>query len=190
MKGTLAAALTGLQGLGWDEAREKPIDRLTALGAMQNQRADDANNASLMRSLGQDVIAFKFAHRADAREDAIDKLAAQLANLRKIKLRPGLHRKVAAWALREHVVDMCPRCKGACEVPQFAGQDDGYQPMRPCPPAPEGCDGIGRRSPSDVERIAATGGQHAEAFEKAHELITRAEHLAIETAARMLERWR
>lgn len=187
MKGTLAAALTGLQGLGWDEAREKPIDRLTALGAMQNQRADDANNASLMRSLGQDVIAFKFAHRADAREDAIDKLAAQLG--KRTKLRPSLRRRVAAWAIQEHVVDMCPRCKGALEIPMHQDAGEGYQPMQPCPPAPNGCDGTGKRRYSDAERIAATGAAHAEAFERAHEQITIAVHLAVRTAAAMLERW-
>lgn len=189
MKEALAVTLVGLHGLGHDSARERPVDRLTAMAAMQNQRAGEAANAAALRSLGQDVIAFKYANRPDIREDAIDKLAAQLAHVRKLELRPGKRRIIAAWALQEHVIDMCPRCQGAKEVPMHADQDNGYQPMMPCPPSPEGCNATGKRRYSDAERIAATGAAHADAFTKAHEYLTRAEHLANETAARMLERW-
>lgn len=184
MKETLAATLTGLLGLGWDEAHEKPVDRLTALAAMQNQRAGEAQNAAVLRSLGQDVISFKYANRADTRESAIEKLADQLKRIRALEQRPVLRARIAAWALQEHVIDMCPRCTGRGEVPQFADQGDGYQPMLPCDP----CNGTGKRRYSDAERIGATGGKHAEHFERAHEYITRAVHLADETAARMLGR--
>lgn len=186
MKGTLAVSLTGLQGMGWGP-HEKPVDRVTAMAAMQNQRAHEAENAAAMRSLGQAIIAFKYSNRADMRDEAVQKLADQLHKIRKLEMRPGLRMKIAGWALQEHVIDMCPRCQGAKEV-QMHADAEGYQPMMPCPPMPEGCSGTGKRRYSDAERIAATGAAHGDHFARAHEYITRAEHLADETAERMLGR--
>lgn len=185
MKETLAATLAGFRGLGWDEAHEKTVDRLTALGAMQNRRSNEALNAAHLRSLGQDVIAFKWANRADIREDAIDKLTLQLMTLHRMERRAGLCRKIAAWALQEYVIDLCPPCTGRGKVPQFEDQDDGRKPMIFCAT----CNGTGKRRYSDGERIEATGGSHGELFARAHGFITRAVYLADEAAARMLERW-
>lgn len=186
MKEAIIGVLTGMQGLGWDESREKPVDRLTALAAAQWRRADAASRASFLCSLGRDLIAFKGASRPDSWAEAVAKLAEAL-QCRKLKnLSFGDRQRIAAWAVQEFAVDMCPSCLGAKEVPQFDGQEDGYQPMMSC----RACSGSGKRRYTDGERAAAMGQSYAEAMNEAHRIIADAQGLAVSTAAAMLERWK
>lgn len=185
MRRAIAGVLTGLHGLGWDEAREKPVDRLTALAASQNKRANEAMEAAFLRSLGQDLIAFRDSLRADMQASAVAKLAEAFHGRREFaNLKPQQRTRIAAWAVQERVVDMCPSCSGAQEVPQFAGEE-GYQPMEPC----AACSGTGKRRYTNAERIAAMGQPFAKQMQEAHRIIATAEGMAVEGAVRLLRGW-
>lgn len=189
MKQSLAAVLTGLQGLGSDEWRERPVDRLAALGAMQINSTTQAARTSLLCSLGVDLIAFKLGGRVGSRGDAEDVLATVLAwPSWKLKLTASQRDRVARWAVTEWAHDKCqPRpfgCGGAKEVPSHDKPVDGRQPMQTCPT----CRGTGRRHYSDSERTEALGRTYPEAMDVAHQVIGWAEALAIRYAARLLER--
>lgn len=183
MKQSLAGVLGGFQSLGSDASRERPVDRLTALAAIQIRNASDASRTAFLCSLGVDLISFKYAHRAASKADAEDKLAAALS-WRKVKGVGAKERdKIAAWAVREWAVDVCPSCSGARQVPDKIGVE-GLQPMRSCGV----CAGSGKRRYDDSERIEAMGDSFSRAMSEAHGLIGRAEALAIDMAKRMLER--
>lgn len=187
MKQSLAIALAGLQGLGTtDDHRERPVDRLGALAMAQIQRADNAARQSFLASLGGDLIAFKFGNRAASKLDAEAKLEVALA-WRELRLRAGQRKRIAAWAIQEWAIDLCPVCKGAKEVPDHSDLE-GAQPMKPCPPSPTGCGGSGKRRYSDEERIEALGETFARAMDEAHRLIGAAEDIATRETIRRVGR--
>lgn len=178
MRQILAAVLAGFQSLGSDESRERPVDRLGALAyaALESELA----------SLGVDLIAFKYGHRAASKAPAEAKLALLLAMPRN---RLGLSAKqcsrVARHAVTEYLIDFCPVCRGAKEVPDRSGLE-GTQPMKPC----DGCGGTGVRRWSDSERSEALGGgDFGRALGLAHGYISKGAALAVSGAVRMLERW-
>jgi hypothetical protein len=191
MKQSLAGVLSGFQGLGGDDFRERPVDRLAALGAIQIVRGRDAARESTLCSLGVDLIAFKLGHRASSKPDAEDKLSLVLAwtdpegkNTWKLRLTAKERDRVAVWAVQEWTVDCCPTCNGSAQIP-IQQDTDGAQPMKPCP----SCDSTGKRRYSDRERIEALGGDFDKAMSTAHGIIGQAEALAVRAAKQMLERW-
>lgn len=196
MKGACAAVLAGFQGLGGDDSRERPVDRLAALGVIGREIPDERNGRQIARaaialqeahlcSLGVDLIGFKFAHRTTAKKDAEDKLALALAWPQwKLRITSRERDRVAMWTVMEWAVDMCPRCAGASVIPDQAHRE-GAQPMKPCPE----CNSTGKRRYSDHERKEALGGVYDKALSVAHGLIGRAEDLAVRGAKTMLERW-
>lgn len=212
MKGALVGVLSGFQGLGSDDSRERPVDRLGAVGAsqitedqreraraawegrnaFQAHRGKSADRGACYSALGVDVVRFKWANVPAAKSDAEGQLAAMLAWPRfNLRLSERECLKVARQALMEHTIDFCPRCRGAKEVPDHSVKDlEGRQPMKSCPSSPEGCGGTGKRHYPDAERIASLGAAFADALFEAHAILTRAEGMAVENAARLLERWR
>lgn len=193
MKAALAAVLTGFQGLEHNDVREKPVDRLGALGMIQRQRDEQSahgkrvDREAALSSLGVELIRFKGAHVASAKADAEDKLAGIMAwRSWGLDLTGKQRAIVAAWAIREWAVDICPTCAGAREVRDHDQHDQvGTQPMKRCP----SCLGTSKRRYSDEERTAAMGSAFSDAMFRAHEIIGRAEALAVERAKGMLERW-
>lgn len=185
MKGALIGVLGGFQGLGWDESREKPVDRLTAIGNIQAATVNRAINTAHMCSLGKDLIAFKFAHRPESRAAAVEGLFLMLKDKQdRLQLSDTDLQRVATWSVHEWVVNLCPTCQGKREVP-LAMDKDGAQPMASCSP----CHGTGLRKYTDAERIEAMGNTFARAMYEAHGYIGQAEALAVDLARRMLEGW-
>ncbi len=178
MRKALAALFSGLQGLGSDSARERPVDRLAAIGAIQIRRADEAAGQSQLASLGVDLIAYKIGGRELSRTEAEIKLADALK--RKI---PSLRRRetirIARWTIHEWTEDACPMCHGACEIPSGEGV------TVTC----EDCHGSGRHKYTDPERVEAMGAAYSKAVYEAHWIIGEAESLAIRMYSGMLERW-
>ncbi len=193
MKGAFAAALGGFQSLGSDESRERPVDRLAALGASQIARAEHELRQAHLASLGVDLIAFKFGGRKISRADAEDKLALILAwptwwTGRKVELTPTQIDTVAWWAVTEWADDRCPPrphgCGGALEVPNSAEPINGTQPMMVCAK----CGGVGKRKWTDRERSLAMGETHPVGMDHAHRIIAFAESFAMRRGMEMLER--
>jgi hypothetical protein len=184
VKGAYIGVLTGLQGLGWDEAREKPVDRLTAISAIQNATANRALNTAHLCSLGKDLVAFKFAHRPASRDAAVTGLALALRDKKGLKLSDVARWRVASHAIHEWAVDLCPTCLGAREIPDHDAPRDGPQPMKECGT----CHSTGRRRYTDDERIQAMGELFEQAMYEAHSLISTAEALSIEQATWTLGR--
>jgi hypothetical protein len=187
MKGAFVGVLGGLQGLGWDEAREKPVDRLTALAAIQNATANRSLNTAHLCSVGKDLVAFKYSHRVASRAAAEEGLVLCLVDKRnrgQLQLSDTDIQRIASWAIHEWAVDVCNSCKGAREVPA-APEIEGVQPMKPCVT----CHGTGRRRYEDHERITAMGQTFDRAMYEAHSLIAQAEALAIDLGKRMVGRW-
>lgn len=184
MKESLAHCLSGPINLD-EKDWERPVDRLHALAC--------AARESKLASLGVSWYALKGANRADMREDCVTKLAELLWSV-KPKPPEVMRVKIARWAIQESLIDMCPHCKGAKEVPAQDGLD-GAQRMKPCPPDPVGCGGTGLRRYSDRERVegleidGAQLAQHQRLLGAALTLLTRAEHEAGLRAFRLLERW-
>lgn len=199
MKESLVSVLTGLQSLAPDDSREKPVDRLHALGCAQRttiydhelKEFIDVGRAAHLCSLGTDLIAFKYAHRAESHWPAIVGLSEALAwrNPRfPLKLRDGQRSSVARWAVQEWVINFCPSCSGKGEIPDHSIEGlEGRQPMKPC----QTCAGTGLRRYDDNERREALGDlEHLErGLSVAHDLIGKAERLAVRTAKELLERW-
>lgn len=186
MKGALAAVLTGLQNLDHDEARERPVDRLTAMALIQCQTGARAMDEAKLASLGVDLVAYKFSHRADSRTAAENLLTEILGWKRHCKgMSEDKRRRIARWALMEFLIDFCPTCKGAKEVPGTE-EVEGARPMMIC----QSCSGSGRRRYSDEERTEALGEPAAQAMYHAHSIMGHASSLATRRAAEILERWR
>lgn len=192
MKGVMALVLAGLQGLGSDESRERPVDRLTAMGAIQAARAGEVARISELNSLGIDLIAFKFGKRESSKQAAEEKLADVLAWLdAKGKSYWGLRSrdprhllKIAAWAIREWDVDYCPSCRGAKEISFYGEGFEGPQRMTICPD----CRGTGKRRYSDGERADALGDANSRALAIAAGIIGQAEGQAVRHAREKLGR--
>jgi hypothetical protein len=190
MKLAFAGVLGGFQSLSNDDARERPVDRLAALGAAQIARSKEAERTAALCSLGVDLIRFKFAGIAAARQDAEDQLAVALTWRHKADdLSPREKMKVACWAVQEWAGDLCPPrpegCGGAKEVPDHDLRHlEGAQPMRSCPV----CRGTGMRLWKDEERIEAMGRPFGVAMSEAHALIAWAESLAIQFGKEQCER--
>lgn len=180
MKKTLAMALSGFQGLGSDDFRERPVDRLGAMAAIQIQRADKSAAESFMASLGVELIAFKFARRLSSRANAEDKLAIVLSWPQwKLKLSPRNRDLVSRWAVEEWAEDFCKPCTGS------GISVDSRGVVRGCPE----CGGTKKRRYSDAERVSALGAAFDKPLSEAHGIIGRAEDLAVRGAKQMLERW-
>jgi hypothetical protein len=189
MKLALAVTLGGLQGLGsTQDQRERPVDRLTALaraiGPVERRKTEDcargdhAAMESFLCSLGGDLIAFKFGHRAPSKMEAEVKLSIALGwKPWKLKLKTWQYDRIARCAILEWALDFCPTCGGAKEVRNHADVD-GAQPMKHC----VDCQGTGLRLYSDHERAEAMGDAYAKAMERAHSLIGGAESLAVRLA--------
>jgi hypothetical protein len=195
MKQSLAAVLTGFQGLGSDDSREKPVDRLAALGQIQNSYADATASNAALAALGVALISFKFANRPASKQEAEDMLAIALSwkntkgdSMWGVRLTAKERDSVARQAIVEWALDFCPPrpigCGGAGEVPAQE-RSEGAQPMRPCPV----CRGTRRRRFSDLERIQAMGKAFEKAMDVAHSIIGDAERLTVRGAKDMLERW-
>ena len=194
MKEAFCAVLTGLQGLGSDDTRERPVDRLASLGAIQIARSRAAERQAQLAGLGVHLIAFKFSHRVSSKADAEDRLCLVLGwetggkSTWGICLSGSKRLVVAKQAVIEFAIDVCPTCKGAGEIPDGKGVQ-GAQPMKLCPAVPYGCGGTGKRRYNDQERLSAMGGRFDKALSVAHGIIGRAESLAVEQAKKMLERY-
>lgn len=205
MKEAFAAVLSGMQPLGSDDWRERPVDRLSALGmtarvapdqdrhGAQVKRSVHAEHQSHLASLGVDLIAFKFGNRQVSGADAEDKVAAFLAwqdwwKHGKVALTARQRDAVARWAVREWAFDACPPrphgCGGAMQIPHQANTE-GAQRMMLCPK----CNGTGKRRYSDNERELAMGDAFPIGMETAHTIIAQAEALAMRGGMRLLERW-
>lgn len=179
--------MAGFQSLAHDDLRERPIDRLGALGAIQIRVADEARDASELASLGVDLIAFKYGNRAASKQSAEDALASILAwPTWSLKVSPMERVRIAEQSLMEWAIDICPACQGARVVPSHHQTGlEGFQPMQPC----STCSGSGKRRYSDLERVEAMGEAFSRAMYTAHGIIGRAESLAVAGAKDMLERW-
>lgn len=188
MKQTLAMALAGFQGLGSDDFRERPVDRLAAMGVIGRQqgKAQDAARTGALCALGVSLIAFKHGKRESSGPDAEDMLAAILAwetaagkSTWGIKTNRQERTRIASWAVREWTDDSCEPCTGS------GISVDGRGVVRPCGV----CGGAKKRLYSDSERITAMGGAFEKAMAAAHGIIGRAEVLAVQHGKTMLERW-
>jgi hypothetical protein len=194
MKGAFAAALAGLQSLKDDNWRERPVDRVGAMGAAQIARAKETEQDTIVCSLGVDLIRYKYAGVERAGPDAEDQLAGILAWPRwwkgwKVVLDEIQRDSVACWAVHEWAQDRCPPrpqgCGGALEVPSAAQPIDGAQPMMTCPR----CGGVGKRKWTDEERVEAMGEPFEYGMDRAHWIISVAESMAMRRGKEMLERW-
>jgi hypothetical protein len=194
MKSQFAGVLGGFQSLDSDDFRERPVDRLGALGAAQIARADEALRLSVLTALGVDLIRYKFAGVDTAGKDAEDKLSAALSwpkewPGRNVLLDAAQRDVVARWSVHEWRNDKCPPrpdgCGGALEVPSSARLIDGAQPMMVCPK----CRGTGWKRWSDEERRAAMEDTFSKAMGIAHALIAHAEDLAMKRGKEQVERW-
>lgn len=203
MKQSFARAL-GLVGLAWG-VHEKPVDRLTAMGAAQIgrakpnpanvaqvRRAQRAQRQSRLASLGVDLIALKFARREISRRLAGVALAEMLdEDLTRAGREPIAVTRleaIALWAIVEWAEDACPPrpggCGGAGEVPYAGRTTDGAQRMMVCPK----CKGTTRRRWEDGERAHAMGAHYEVEMAAAHRLIGDAESLAMHRGIRQLGR--
>lgn len=188
MREALAAALS-IANLDEQEARERPVDRLHALASAQIRSVHRSRRSSALSSLGVSFIALKYSNRADELQPTIDKLAAFMTEVRP---KPTLEssRRVARWVVMEAVIDLCPTCKGAGEIPAQDGLD-GAQRMKECPE----CGGHGKRRYSNHERIEGLqiGPGELSKYERmlgeALALLNEAEAEAIRSAKKLLERW-
>lgn len=206
MREAFAGVLGGLQSLGHDDACERPVDRLGALGTAARTGPDEDLNGNLvarssdalrqakLASLGVDLVAFKDARRALSQVDAIRALAEILLwttwwTGRKVGINEHQAVKVAGWAVREWAEDRCqPRpngCGGAREVPSAAAEQDGRQPTMIC----SQCHGSGRRRWTDEERTNAMGEAFAVPMSHAHRIMAFAESLALRRGMELVERW-
>lgn len=191
MKEAFAGVLAGFQGLGNDDSRERPIDRLGALGAIQIKREEQgargkqADRTAALSALGVRLIAFKFGNCASSKADAEDMLASFIAwPTWDLKTKARQRPVIARQALMEHAIDFCPSCKGAKQVPDVENVE-GKQPMTPCLP----CDATGKRRYTDQERAAAMGQAFAREMDVAHRILGWAEALAVRGGKELLERW-
>jgi hypothetical protein len=191
MKEAFAGVLTGLQGLGSDDSRERPVDRLGALAAIQIRREEQgargaaAAREAVLCALGKELIAFKGANRASAKADAEDILCGLLETYRKgLDIARGQTIVIARQAVMEFAIDFCPSCQGATTLPIFQ-RVEGVQPTTDC----KACSGTGKRNYSDQERAAAMGKPYDKAMDKAHQLLATAEALALRRGKESLERW-
>lgn len=209
MRAALIGVLGGYQSLSDDESCERPVNRLAAVGAAQitqgqrdaatlhdkrvemGERGKSLDRAAAYAALGVDLLRFKGANVSRARPDVEDQLAAILGWKSKgLKLTVRQCLLVARQAVMEQTIDYCPRCLGAMKVPDHDQKGlQGSQPMKPCPPAPEGCDGTGKRRYSDAERAELLGPGFDAALSEAHEILSRAEDSAVSAGKRLLERW-
>jgi len=189
LKEILARSLVGPISLMEDEWRERPIDRVHALASSQIERASRTAREAHLSSLGVSMIALKAANRADELERAVERLVTCILWIRP-KPTEALAEKIARQAVMETVVDFCPTCRGAGEIPDQEGLD-GAQRMKVCP----SCGGHGKRRYSNQERISALQIEAGELHKvnryltEALTFISRGEDEAIRTAARLLERW-
>jgi hypothetical protein len=189
MKEAFAGVLGGLQGLGSDDYRERPVDRLTALGAIQRRdgqaaRGAEAERTALLNALGVRLVAFKFGNCATSRADAEDMLEDILRwPTWGLSITTRQRPTIARQAIIEFAIDQCPTCFGAREEPMI--EAEGTRPMMVC----TGCAGSGKRRYSDAERVAAMGKAFAQEMETAHRIMGWAEALAVRNGMKMLEKW-
>lgn len=193
MKESLVAVLTGFQSLSNDDSRERPVDRLHAVGAGQQRGRLDRQTLIFSErlreahlvTLGRDLIAFKYSHSADAHEKAISGLTDALGwKKAEHHLRPRQRPQVARWAIQEWVIDSCPTCWGRKIVPDHDIQGlEGRQPMKNCGT----CSATGKRRYDDAERREALGDLAGveRGLALAHGLIGEAEKLCILIAVQM-----
>ena len=183
MKESFAHCLSGPINLD-EQERERPVDRLHALAS--------AARDSHLSSLGVSFLALRTANRADEYSRAFSKLDWFMSR-KKRGIPAEMRQKIVRQALHETIIIACPRCQGTGEVK--AAEIDGAQPMRPCPPDPEGCGGHGMRRYSDLERMEALGvGKHEYRGLEAHiadalGFLNAAEAEAVRTARRLLEKY-
>lgn len=188
MRESLAKALSGPINLD-EKAHERPVDRLHALASSQIYRANRAARASKLSALGVSLIALKHANRADEYARAVERLADCLLWC-KPKAGELMRVNVSRQAITEHIIDFCPTCRGAGEIPAQDGME-GAQRMKPCPE----CAGTGKRRYTDEERrvnLLLRAEEYrlgARLMAEAMAMIAVAEDEAIRTAKRLLERW-
>ena len=189
MREALAHCLTGPVSLKEDAHRERDVDRLHALACAQVVSCHRTAKASHLSSLGKSFLALKTANRPDELKECITRLAKCLTWI-KPKPSEQMRLKLARQAIMESVVDMCPTCKGAGEIPAQDGLD-GAQRMKSCPE----CGGHGRRRYNNLERIEAMEIEPAQLPKVERQLfnafsfLSQAEAEAVRTAKRLLDRW-
>ena len=138
-----------------------PRDNVAAVGMAQSvphhlrqvENAQRAVKQAALVTLGMRTMALKYANRHDIYQDAVERLAQELLGpLKYIDSAERLEsaRDLARAVIQEHVIDMCPTCKGGGEIPD-SDQATGVQPMKACPT----CTGTGGRSYSEDERALA-----------------------------------
>lgn len=135
-----ARALSG--NLTYDSA---PWDKLTALAMGSVPAEHRAPRESLLNSLGVSLLGFKVAQRPDLHERAVNDLRDCLRW--KLKTSRADRERVAGWAIREWVVDVCPACCGAGHIFDERGVE------RLCMV----CDGTLRRRYTKEERMRELG---------------------------------
>ena len=176
-----------------------PRDNVAAVGmaqsishhARQVENAQRAVKQAALVALGMDTLALKHGLRPDIHRRAVERLSAEifprLGYIAQDSERLAVSDDLARAALQEHVVDMCPSCKGAKEIPDFA-EREGMQPMKMCP----ACNGTGGRAYSDEERAEALA-QPLDSkvvqfsFRASIEIIQTAEKMAIQHWAEVLK---
>lgn len=140
MSESLARALSGSLTYGTDS-----WDKLLALSLGSVPNDVRTPRESLLNSLGVSLLGFKVAQRPDlftrAANDLRDCLRWKLKTSRKDRQR------VAEWAIREWVIDICPTCSGAGHIFDNRGVE------RIC----NACDGNLKRKYTQTERFEKLG---------------------------------
>jgi hypothetical protein len=137
---SLARALSGnltYDGPSWDKLLA------LSLGSVTNERR--TARESLLNSLGVSLLGFKVAQRADLFTRAADDLRDSLRW--KLKTSRQDRQRIAEWAIREWVVDICPTCSGAGHIFDNRGVE------RIC----NTCDGNLKRKYTQAERFEKLG---------------------------------
>jgi hypothetical protein len=170
---SLAHALQGK--LTYDTAS---WDKLTALAWGSVTNAQRSARESLQNSLGVSLLGFKVAQRPDLFARAASELQRFLGHV----VRVGLENrgKVARAAIREWVIDMCPKCCGTGSIFDTLGV------KKVCGE----CAGTTRRKYTNAEREAELGfsGEKAErAMSAAHFIIATSVGFAVWQARERLK---
>jgi hypothetical protein len=154
MSESLARALSGnltCDSSSWDKLLALAMGSATVLPNEPLRKHPEAKpfertaRESLLNSLGVSLLGFKVAQRADLFTRAADDLRDSLRW--KLKTSRQDRQRIAEWAIREWVVDICPTCSGAGHIFDNRGVE------RIC----NTCDGNLKRKYTQAERFEKLG---------------------------------